>query len=301
MKKVLIVLLAGLVLPEAKVAADDRPITIGMSVPGFQPGSYFGVMMDGAEKTAAELGVKIVFADAAFDMARQERDIEKFVARGVQGILVTPIHLDGLVPAIEAAVKAGVPVATVDTMANTHQVLVHVGIDNVEGGRAAARFIIERLGNKGSVIELEGPEGHPAARERKGGFDQVINGSNVKILYSEYAFFDRKHGQGVMARLIRKYPDFDAVFASNDEMIIGAIDAMSAAGIDLSKKVTVGWDAIPDAFRYMKGGKLSATVDGLPAKQASQALRYLVDYIKNKTQPPKPVLYYTPELVTKAP
>jgi ribose transport system substrate-binding protein len=308
MKKALIVLLAGVVLPlasvfasETKMTAADSPIVIGMSVPWLQYGSYFGVMRSGVEKTAAELGARIVFADAVADPMKQAADVRNFVAQGVQGILVSPMEPASLASAIEAAVRAGIPIASVSTLANTQLVLVNVCGDNVQGGRAAARFIIEKLGNKGSVIELEGPFESPDSRARKSGFEEVIKKSNVKILVSQIANWDRYQAQKVMAGLIRNYPDFDAVFGINDEMIIGAIEAMSAARIDLSKKVTVGYDAIPDAFLYMKDGKLSATIDGFSAKQAGQALQYLLDYIKNKTKPPKQLVLINPELVTKAP
>jgi ribose transport system substrate-binding protein len=180
-------------------------------------------------------------------------------------------------------------------------VLVHVGADNVQGGRAAAKFIIDKLGNKGSVIELEGTPGASAAIDRKAGFDEVMKKSNVKILVSQTAEFNRAKGQSTMENLMQKYPQFDAVFGANDEMIIGAVEAMSGAGVDLKKKVTMGFDATPDAFQYMKDGKLSATIDQFPGKQAGQALQYLVDYIKTKKKPAKQVVYINPEPVTKAP
>jgi len=102
-----------------------------------------------------------------------------------------------------------------------------------------------------------------------------------------------------MESLIQKYPQFDAVFGANDEMIIGAVEAMSAAGI--KNKVTIGFDATPDAFQYMKEGKLNATIDQFPGKQAGDALKYLVDYVKDKKKPAKQVVYINPAPVTKAP
>jgi len=295
MKKALLVLLAGLMLPQAAQAA---PIKIGMTVPGLKF-PFFVTMKNEAEKAAAKLGATIVFADAQNDSSKQASDVENFVAQGVQGILISPMTTDSLVPAIEAAVKAGIPVATVDRKANTDAVLVHVGADNVQGGRAAAKFIIDKLGNKGSVIELEGTPGASAAIDRKAGFDEVMKKSNVKILVSQTAEFNRAKGQSVMENLIQKYPSFDAVFGANDEMIIGAVEAMSAAGI--KNKVTIGFDATPDAFAYMKEGKLNATIDQFPGKQAGQALQILVDYVKTKKKPAKQVNYINPEPVTKAP
>jgi ribose transport system substrate-binding protein len=294
MKKVFFALLAAAVLPQGAHAAG---LKIGMSVPGLQF-PFFVTMKNEAEKAAAKLGATIVFADAQNDSSKQASDVENFVAQKVDAILISPMTVDSLVPAIEAATKAGIPVATVDRKANTDEVLAHVGADNVAGGRAAAKFIVDKLGNKGTVIELEGTPGASAAIDRKKGFDEVIAKSGVKLLTSQTAEFDRAKGQSVMESLIQKYPKFDAVFGANDEMIIGAVEAMSAAGV--KGKVTVGFDATPDAFQYMKEGKLNATIDQFPGKQAGEALKYLVDYVKSKKKPAKQVNYINPEPVTKA-
>lgn len=296
LRKALFVILAAMTVPQA--ARADAPIKIGMTVPGLQF-PFFVTMKNEAEKAAAKLGATIVFADAQNDSSKQASDVENFVAQGVQAILISPMTTDSLVPAIEAAAKAGIPVATVDRKANTEAVLVHVGADNVAGGRAAAKFIIDKLGNKGTVIELEGTPGASAATDRKTGFDEVMKKSNVKILVSQTAEFNRAKGQNVMDSLIQKYPKFDAVFGANDEMIIGAVEAMSAAGI--KNKVTIGFDATPDAFQYMKEGKLNATIDQFPGKQAGDALKYLVDYVKTKKKPAQKINYINPEPVTKAP
>ncbi len=197
--------------------------------------------------------------------------------------------------------KSGVPVVTLSEKVGTDKVLLHVGVDNVEVGRTAARFIIDRLGDKGSVIEFEGPPGFSSAVDRKAGFEEVIGKSNVKILASLAGNWSRYRAQALMDEAIRNYPGFDAVFAANDDMIIGAIDAMSAAKVDPASKVTVGVDATPDAYRYMADGKLRATVGQSPGQQTRLALEALVAYIKNQTKPPQPLVLIKPELVTKAP
>jgi ABC-type sugar transport system substrate-binding protein len=107
----------------------------------------------------------------------------------------------------------------------------------------AARYLVKRLGSKGSAIELEGSTGSSPAIERKKGFDEVIGASKVKILSSRDAGFSRSRGNQVMTELIGANPVFDAVVAANDDMIFGAIDAMSATGIEPSKKITIEWDA----------------------------------------------------------
>jgi ribose transport system substrate-binding protein len=304
MKKTIVLVLAiALMLPAMAFAsgqgeaAEDEGITIGMSVPGLQF-PFFVTMRDEAEAAAEELGVELLFADAQNDSAKQASDLESFISRGVDGILISPMTVDSMVPAIESAVDQGIPVATVDRRANTDAVLVHVGADNVEGGRAAARYIIDELGGSGRVIELEGTPGASAAIDRKEGFDEVMADSDVEIIASQPADFNRAEAQTVMENLIQSNPDFDAVFGANDEMIIGAIEAMRGAGIDVADKVTVGFDATPDAFEYIEDGLLDVTIDQFPGRQASQAMEYLVDYIENGTEPEQDVVSIKPEPVS---
>lgn len=299
MRRILMtVLVLMMVLPMIAFGAGrrevaDDTIVIGMSVPGLQF-PFFVTMKDEAEAAAASLGVQLLFADAQNDSAKQAADVESFIARGVNAILISPMTVDALVPAIEDAVSRGIAVATVDRQANTDKVLVHVGADNVEGGRAAARFIIDQLGGRGRVIQLEGTPGASAAIDRKAGFDEVIAGSNIEVLASQPADFGRAQGQTVMENLIQAHPDFDAVFGANDEMIIGAIEAMRGAGLNVGSIVTVGFDATPDAFAYINEGLLDATVDQFPGEQASRALQALVDYVQNGRRPSQTVQLISP-------
>lgn len=304
-KVVLMVLLLALPLGVfaggTREAATDGQITIGLTLPGLQF-PFFVTMKNDFDQMAAQLGVKVVYIDAQNDSSKQVAAVETFISQKVKGILISPMTTDSLVPAIEEAMKAKIPVATVDRKANTDAVLVHVGADNVEGGRAAARYVVERLGGKGTIIELEGTPGASPAIDRKKGFDEVIaQNPGMKILVSQAADFNRAKANSTMENLMQAYPNFDAVFGANDEMIIGAIEAMSAAGMDPSKKVTVGYDATPDAMTYIKAGKLGATIDQFPGKQAAQALSYLVDNIKDMKQPAQKVVYIQPEAITTAP
>ena len=297
MKKVILVALIVAILVPASLFA-QKQIVIGMTVPGLQF-PFFVTMKNEAEAAATKLGIKLNFIDAQNASDKQMAAIETFISQKVDGILISPMTEDSLVPAIEDAVAAGIPVATVDRKANTNEVLIHVGADNVEGGRAAARFIIEKLGNKGTVIELEGTPGSSAAIDRKKGFDEIIKTSNVKLLVSQSADFTRSKAQSVMENLMQVYPKFDAVFGANDEMIIGAIEAMLGAGVNPATKVTIGFDATTDAFTYMKEGKLDATIDQFPGKQAAMALETLVNKIRNNVKPAKSVVYISPLPVTQ--
>ena len=201
-------------------------------------------------------------------------------------------------PAVEALNNATIPVATVDRKVSGGQVLVHVGADNVEGGRVAARYIAERLGGKGQVIELEGTPGASPAIDRKTGFHEVIDPSGIEVLASQTANFQRASGQSVMENLLQVHQDFQAVYAANDEMMLGAIEAMEANKVDAARVVTVGYDAIPDAMSYIRAGRLDASVEQFPGRQARTALRLLVEYIRKGTLPETNEVYIKPVVIT---
>jgi ribose transport system substrate-binding protein len=252
--------------------------------------------MDEAQK----LGVEIIASDAGDVAARQMSIIEDFIVKGVDGILMSPIGADALVPAVESLNKAKIPVATVDRKVNGGNVLVHVGADNVEGGRVAARYLKQKLGGQGSVIELEGTPGASPAIDRKKGFEEELTDSSMKILASQTAEFQRAKGQSVMENLMQAHGDFQGVYAANDEMILGAIEAMEAHRIDASTVVTIGYDAIPDALDYIKQGKLNATIEQFPGEQARKALRFLVENIRHGKNPPSKEIYIKPVAIDKS-
>ena len=292
MKKLVLALLVVAFLISSTAMAADK-IVIGLTLPSLSH-PFFVFLQKNVMDEAKKLGVEVIAIDAENVAAKQMSIVEDFIAKKVSGVLMSPIGEDALVPAVEALNAAKIPVATVDRRVSGGNVLVHVGADNVEGGRVAARFIIEKLGGKGNVIELEGTPGASPAIDRKKGFDEVIATSQIKILASQTAKFQRADGQSVMENLMQAHKDFQGVFGANDEMILGATEAMLAAGVDLSKVVTIGYDAIPDALAYIKDGKLDATIEQFPGEQAKKALQFLVDFIKDGKQPPSKEVYITP-------
>jgi len=272
---------------------DSTRIVIGLAVPSLSH-PFFIYLKNNLLDEAEKLGVEIITADAEDVAARQMSIVEDFIVRGVDGVLISPIGADALVPAVESLNRAKVPVATVDRKVNGGDVLVHVGADNVEGGRVAARYIIKNLPANANVIQLEGTPGASPAIDRKKGFEEELSKSALKIIASQTADFKRAMGMSVMENLIQANSNFQAVYAANDEMALGAAEAIEARGIDAATIITVGYDAIPDALNYIKAGKLNATVEQFPGEQARKALRILVDYIKHKKLPPKKEIYITP-------
>ena len=125
-----------------------------------------------------------------------------------------------------------------------------------------------KLAGRGAVIQLEGTAGASPAIDRKKGFELEIGQSEVRIVATQTADFQRAKGQTVMENLLQVHHDFQAVYAANDEMMLGAIEALEARQIDASKVVTIGYDAIPDAIAYIQAGRLDATVEQFPGRQA---------------------------------
>lgn len=296
MKKLVTLFLVVAFLIPSGVLAEDK-ITIGLTLPSLAH-PFFVYLQKNVMDEAEKLGVEVIAIDAENVAAKQMSIVEDFIAKKVSGVLMSPIGEDALVPAVETLNAAKIPIATVDRRVSGGDVLVHVGADNVEGGRVAARYMIEKLGGKGNVLELEGTPGASPAIDRKKGFDEVIATSEIKILVSQTAKFERATGQTVMENLLQAHKDFQGVFAANDEMILGATEAMLAGGVDLSKVITVGYDAIPDALTYIKEGKLDATVEQFPGEQAKQGLRFLVEYIRDGKEPPSKEVYITPVAIT---
>ena len=157
---------------------------------------------------------------------------------------------------------------------------------------------LERLGGKGKVIELEGTPGASPAIDRKTGFHEVIDPSNIEIVASQTANFQRANGQSVMENLLQVHKDFQAVYAANDEMMLGAIEAMEANNVDASRVVTVGYDAIPDAISYIREGRLDASVEQYPGRQARTALRLLVQHIRDGSLPETKEVYIKPVVIS---
>lgn len=297
MKKLLVLAVIAGLLVGSTVYAQEK-VTIGLTLPSLSH-PFFVYLQKNVMDEAEALGVEVIAIDAENVAAKQMSIVEDFIAKNVDGVLMSPIGQDALVPAVEALNEAGIPVATVDRKVEGGDVLVHVGADNVEGGRVAARYLIEQLGGKGKVLELEGTPGASPAIDRKAGFDEVIGAdSEIEILVSQTAKFERAMGQSVMENLLQVHKDFQGVFAANDEMILGAVEAMQAAGIDPATVVTIGYDAIPDALSYIKAGTLNATIEQFPGEQAKKGLRFLVEYVRDGKEPPSKEVYITPVAIT---
>jgi len=233
---------------------------------------FFVDLRDGALEEAKKAGLGITVADAQNDPNRQLSQVENFIQQGVNIILVNPCDSAAIVSAIKAANRAKIPVITVDRGADGGEVICHIASDNVQGGQMAGEYLAKLIGYKGKVVEIEGIPGASAARDRGKGFNEVMKKyPNIKIVARQEAGFDRAKGMTVMENILQAQPDIDGVFCHNDEMALGALRAIEAAG-RLSAIKIVGFDATDDAIKAVQDGKLVATVAQKPRAMGSMAV-----------------------------
>jgi ribose transport system substrate-binding protein len=241
---------------------------------------FFVTLRDGAQAEADALGSELIVVDAQDDPASEATNIEDLIQRGVSALLINPTDADAIVPSIQKANEAGIPVFTVDRGANGGTVFSHIASDNVAGGALAGRFLCEALQGAGKVVELEGIAGTSAARDRGQGFNDYMSQecSGVEIVARQTANFDRAEGLTVFEDILQAQPEIDGTFAHNDEMILGAIQAAEAAG-RAEVIIFVGFDATDDAVQAVRDGKLAATIAQQPAVMGqlgvSVAVRHL--------------------------
>ncbi len=265
MRKHLVLALALVValLSGVLVTAQDAP-TIGLSVSTLN-NPFFVTLVEGAQEAADAAGAELIVLDAQDDSATEAANIEDLIAQEVDAILINPTDSDAIVPSILAANDAGIPVFTVDRSAAGGEVVSHIASDNVAGGRLAAEFLCDAIGGEGAVVELEGIPGTSAARDRGAGFNAYMEEScpGVEIVARQTANFDRAEGLTVFENILQAQDTIDGVFAHNDEMVLGAIEAGTAAG---REGITyVGFDAVDDAVAAVADGSLAATVAQQPA------------------------------------
>ncbi|ADA67855.1 MULTISPECIES: ribose ABC transporter substrate-binding protein RbsB [Thermotoga] len=279
MRKLLLTLLA-LVLVFG--VAFSAKYVVGLSLSTLN-NPFFVTLRDGAVEAAEKLGIELIVLDAQDNPAKQLNDIEDLIQKKVDLIIVNPTDSDAIVSAVESANEAGIPVITVDRASNGGKVVCHIASDNVEGGRMAARYIAKVLNGKGKVVELVGIPGTSAARDRGKGFEEELaKYPGLQLVAKQTANFNRAEGLTVMENILEAHPDIDAVFAQNDEMALGAIEAIKAAG-KLDDIIVVGFDAIPDAIEAIKKGEMEATIAQQPYLMGQLAVTKAFEYLTTGT------------------
>ncbi|MCA0173213.1 ribose ABC transporter substrate-binding protein RbsB [Bacillus sp. RAR_GA_16] len=254
---------------------DIEDIKIGLSVSTLN-NPFFVSMKDGVEAEAKDKGMDVVVVDAQNDAAKQISDVEDLIQQGVDVLLINPTDSAAISTAVQSANSIGIPVVTLDRSAEKGEVATLVSSDNEKGGEMAGEYLVEQLGEGAKVAELEGVPGASATRERGKGFHNIAD-EKLDVVAKQTANFDRTEGLNTMENLLQGNPDIKAVFAHNDEMALGALQAIQSSGKDI---LVVGFDGNEDAITSIQDGKLSATVAQQPEEIGSLAVQAGVDVLK---------------------
>jgi ribose transport system substrate-binding protein len=280
------------------VPAQAETFTVAF-VPKALNSPFWADMQQAAEREAATQGIELVSlaADRETDVERQYQIIENLIQQKVDAILLSPAGSKELVPAIRKANDADIPVLLLDTRIDRAaaesvgaRVLTYIGSDNFEGGAVAGRYLAARLGGRGNVAIIEGISGHETADQRRLGFLKSIEARpGIRVVASQTANWERARAYTVAENLLQAHPELDAIFAANDEMALGALEAVAAA--KRSERVSViGFDAIPDAVANIRAGRLLGSVAQFPGEMGRLGVLHAVALLRQGEAPPGEIL-----------
>ncbi|MBQ8197945.1 MAG: substrate-binding domain-containing protein [Lachnospiraceae bacterium] len=254
--------------------------SIGLSV-STQNNPFFVTLVEGAKEAADAAGASLTVVDAGDDVTKQVSDIEDLISKDISVLIVNPVDSDAVTGAVQAAKDKGVCVISVDRAVNGVEIDCQIASDNVLGAELATQYIVDQVGEGAKVAELQGTSGASAAIDRGTGFHNIAD-AKLDVVASQVANFDRTEGMSVMENILQANGDIKAVFAANDEMALGAVEAVSGAGKDV---VIVGFDATDDAIAAIKEGRMAATIAQQPDLIGSTAIENALKLIGGEAIP----------------
>jgi ribose transport system substrate-binding protein len=243
----------------AAAADETRAFTIGMSQCNL--GEPWRVQMDNDIRSAAKAHaeLKVVFKNAANDTLKQRAHVEEFVSAGVDLIIISPKEAAPLTQPVAKAIDAGIPVIVLDRRVLGEKYTCFIGADNYVIGRAAGRWIVRKLGGKGTVVELKGLMTSTPGQDRHSGFREAIKDSEIEVVFEADMKWLEPDARKEMESALARFDDIDLVYAHNDPGAHGAWLAAKAAGRE-KNVMFVGIDALPhEGIMYVKRGILDAT------------------------------------------
>jgi ribose transport system substrate-binding protein len=274
----------GFLLSEAAAAGGK---VIGVSIQN-REAQFYQDMENGLRAEAKKYGYTVYVVDASRDNAKQQSQVEDFIAKRVDAIVLTPYDSEAIGSAIVEANKAGIPVFTAD-IANTSKsgkVVAHIASDNVQGGVEAAKLMCRALGNKGKVAIIDEPE-VTSVQDRTRGFRNGLRTMcpNVKIVADVSGGGERAKSSSVMEDILQSHHDLNGVFGINDDSALGASRAIDAAGMT-GKIAVIGYDATPEARTAIKNGKMYGDAIQHPDQIGVKTIDAIHAYFTGKKPPP---------------
>jgi inositol transport system substrate-binding protein len=269
--------------PAADAPAAGEPIKIGVSM--LFDDLWLTILRDAITAAAeADGNVDLIMVDSKEDVATQLGQVENFVTQGVDAIILIPPNTDATDPATKLAVDAGIPLVYVNRKpANLPEGVYYVGSDSIIAGRLQMEWLAEQLDGKGNCVLMNGNLSQEAAQMRTAGVKEVVEKNpDIKIIKEDTANWSRAEGLALMENWLSTGDQIDCVASNNDEMAIGALQAIEAAG-KLGQILVGGVDASPDALAMMDEGKLNVTVFQNAAGQGEGGVKTAIALARGET------------------
>jgi len=260
-------------------SADGEQVTLALST---LANPFFVDVRDGAQDAAADLGINLQVVDAQDDSSTQADQIANAVTGGAAGIIINAVDSDAAGAAVTPAIDADLPVVGVDRAVNGVDITSMVSSDNFAGGRQAAQALAAAIGEQGKVIVLQGVAGTSASRDRGQGFSEgIAEFPGIEVVAMQTANFNRAEGLDVATNLLQANPDVVGIFAENDEMALGAIQALGdRAGRDV---FVVGFDGTDEGLQAVEAGTMEATIAQQPGELGRQAVELMAQILAGET------------------
>lgn len=250
---------------------------------------YYWRMGEGAKKAAEELGIELSWISAKVngDIEGQIGVVETELAKQPDAMVLVPMNGTALIPKVMEANSLGIPVLTADTRVDDGpgKVETFVGLDERQSFKGMADYVVKTLGGKGKIAILEGFRGSSTAELRlKGMHDAFDAAEGIEVVASIAADWDREKGLKATEDILQAHPDISAIVGTNDQMALGAVQAVKSAG-KLDSILIVGDDAIPSALSALRDGELDATIDGNTDRVGYEAVKAAYELVVNGKQP----------------
>ena len=270
--------------PSASASTSAAAVTIGIALSTLN-NPYFVTLNDAAKAEAQAKGATIAAADGQNDLAKQTSEVEDFISKKVSCIIVNPVDSSGIAPAVTAANAANIPVIAVDRGVTGATTAGFIASDNVQAGKLAADALLKALNGSGKIAVLTGVPGASATNDRTKGFQESLAAnSGVTVVANQTAQFDRATALSVTENILQAHPDIQGIFAENDEMALGAIQALTAAG-KAGKVFVTSIDGTADGMKAVAAGTLLETIAQQPAFMGKTAVDYCVTLAGGGTVP----------------
>src|SRR5216684_3741009 len=280
---------AALMLPAALAltapAAGQQKTTIGVSL-AQDDNPFYIAMLRGIRARAQELGWEVATVSANEDKVKQINGVQDLVARGVKGVLISPIDAVGVNAAYDAAKAGNVPIVSVARGSTSPNQTLHVAMDEKQIGRDIAEWTAKQLGGKGKVALLLGPSGAPTFRNLGDGYAEVMaTHPKIQIAIKHDGPLTRERGVKQSEDALVAHPDLAAIYTANDDVALGAMQAVNAANRK-GKTLVTGMNGVPPALRAVKEESLAMTVELNPVEWGKLGVDVLATYLKgDKVEP----------------